>query len=169
MIDQIFFNQAAGVLAACRAKGLTIATAESCTGGLVSAALTAVPGSSDVVERGFITYSNQAKVDMLGVSSTTIERWGAVSEAVAIEMAEGALRHSRASLTIAVTGIAGPSGATHGKPVGLVHLVALTRDGGTVHVEQQFGSIGREEIRKRSVSQALELLRRLAGEHVVLA
>jgi len=169
MIDQLFFNQAAGVLAACRAKGLSIVTAESCTGGLVSAALTAVPGSSDVVERGFVTYSNQAKVDLLGVAAETLETWGAVSEPVAIEMAEGALRQSPASLALAVTGIAGPGGATASKPIGLVHLVVLLRGGGSIHVERQFGSVGREEIRKRSVAQALEMLRRLADEHRMTA
>ena len=169
MIDQLFFNQAAGVLAACRAKGLVVATAESCTGGLVAAALTAIPGSSDVVERGFVTYSNQAKMDMLGVSQDDLEQWGAVSEPVAIAMAEGALRHSRAQLSIAITGIAGPGGATETKPIGLVHLVALTKAGGSIHIERQFGSVGREEIRKRSVTQALEMLRRLADEHVVRA
>jgi nicotinamide-nucleotide amidase len=169
MIDQLFFNQAAGVLAACRAKGLSIVTAESCTGGLVSAALTAVPGSSDVVERGFVTYSNQAKVDLLGVPAEALEKWGAVSEPVAIEMAEGALRHSPASLALAVTGIAGPGGATASKPIGLVHLVVLLRQGGSIHVERQFGSVGREEIRKRSVAQALEMLRRLADEYRMTA
>jgi len=169
MIDQLFFNQAAAVLAACRAKGLVIATAESCTGGLISAALTAVPGSSDVVERGFVTYSNEAKVEMLGVPPDLIERFGAVSEAVAVAMAEGALRRSRASLAIAVTGIAGPSGASTDKPVGLVHLAALTSSGGNLNVERQFGTVGREEIRKRSVTQALEMLRRLADDHAVRA
>jgi nicotinamide-nucleotide amidase len=169
MIDQLFFNQAAGVLAACRAKGLSIVTAESCTGGLVSAALTAVPGSSDVVERGFVTYSNEAKIELLGVEAETLDRWGAVSEPVAIEMAEGALRHSPASLALAVTGIAGPGGATASKPVGLVHLVVLLRHGGSIHVERQFGSVGREEIRKRSVAQALEMLRRVADEYRMTA
>jgi nicotinamide-nucleotide amidase len=167
MIDQIFFNQAAGLLAACRAKGLTIATAESCTGGLVAAALTAVPGSSNVMDRGFVSYSNMAKMDMLGVPVDTLERWGAVSEAVAIAMAQGALRRSKATLAIAITGVAGPAGATETKPVGLVHFVAMTASGGIIHVERQFGSSGREEIRKRSVAQALELLRRLADEYVV--
>jgi nicotinamide-nucleotide amidase len=169
MIDQIFFNQAAGVLAACRVKGLVVATAESCTGGLVAAALTAIPGSSDVVDRGFVTYSNQAKSEMLGVSADDLKRWGAVSEAVARAMAEGALRHSRASISIAITGIAGPGGGSEEKPIGLVHFAALSRHGATLHVERHFGDVGREEIRKRSVAQALSLLRNLADEHRVVA
>ena len=167
MIDQVFFNQAAGVLAACRAKGLVIATAESCTGGLVSAALTAIPGSSDVVDRGFVTYSNAAKLEMLGVTAADLETFGAVSEAVAIAMAEGALRKSRATIAVAVTGIAGPSGSSDAKPIGLVHFAAVTRVGANLQVERRLGNIGREDVRKRSVTQALELLRRLADEHVV--
>jgi nicotinamide-nucleotide amidase len=167
MIDQMFFNQAAGVLAACRAKGLILATAESCTGGLVAAALTAVPGSSEVMERGFVTYSNRAKIEMLGVSPASLEQWGAVSDRVATEMAEGALRKSGATLAIAVTGIAGPGGATDTKPIGLVHFAALTAQGTNLQVERQFGPVGREEIRKRSVLQALELLRRIADELTV--
>jgi nicotinamide-nucleotide amidase len=167
MIDQVFFNQAAGVLAACRSKGLTVATAESCTGGLVAAALTAVPGSSDVIDRGFVTYSNRGKVQMLEVSPGLIEREGAVSEAVAFAMAEGALRLSDASLAVAVTGIAGPGGSTGEKPVGLVHFVAMIKSGPSQHVERRFGSVGRENVRKHSVMQALDLLRQLAEEHVV--
>lgn len=169
MIDQVFFNQAAGVLAACRAKGLTVATAESCTGGLVAAALTAVPGSSDVIDRGFVTYSNKAKAQMLGVPASLIESRGAVSEAVAFAMVEGALRGSDASIAVAVTGIAGPGGSTGDKPVGLVHFAAMTTAGASVHVERRFGAIGREDVRKHSVTQALDLLRRLAEEHVVRA
>jgi nicotinamide-nucleotide amidase len=169
MIDQVFFNQAAAVLAVCRAKGLIIATAESCTGGLVSAALTAIPGSSDIVDRGFVTYSNAAKMEMLGVPPELLHQWGAVSEQVAIAMAEGAIRNSSASLAVAVTGIAGPSGSSDAKPVGLVHFAALTSFGGVAHVERRLGNIGREDVRKRSVTQALELLRRLAQEHVLTA
>jgi nicotinamide-nucleotide amidase len=167
MIDQIFFNQAAAVLAACRAKGLVIATAESCTGGLVSAALTSVPGSSDVMDRGFITYSNRAKMEMLGVPGGMLETWGAVSEPVAIAMAEGAIRRSSATLAVAITGIAGPTGSSESKPIGLVHFAAVTSSGSIAHVERRLGDIGREDVRKRSVTQALELLRRLADEHVV--
>jgi nicotinamide-nucleotide amidase len=169
MIDQLFFNQAAGVLAACRAKGLTVATAESCTGGLVAAALTAVPGSSEVVERGFVTYSNQAKIDMLAVPVEAIQSFGAVSEAVARAMAEGALARSRATLSVAITGVAGPGGGTDAKPVGLVHLAAFGKSGASRHVECSFGAVGREEIRKRAVAEALRLLRQMADEHAVVA
>ena len=169
MNDDIFFRQAEAVLAACRRKGLTVATAESCTGGLVAGALTAVPGSSDVVDRGFVTYSNQAKIEMLGVSPALIERDGAVSESVAFAMAEGAVGHSRASLSVAITGVAGPGGGTAAKPVGLVHFAAWSRQGPLLHVERRFGELTRVEIRKRSVEQALDLLLQLAGEIAVLA
>ena len=128
-IDERLIAQAADLLEACRAKGELIATAESCTGGLVSATLTAVPGSSDVFDRGFVTYSNTAKSEMLGVPYWLIERHGAVSEDVARAMAGGALTHSNASLAVAVTGIAGPDGGTPEKPVGLVHFAAGRPDG----------------------------------------
>jgi len=160
MIDQLFFNQAAGVLAACRAKGLSIVTAESCTGGLVSAALTAVPGSSDVVERGFVTYSNEAKTEMLGVPADAIRTYGAVSSEVALMMAQGALERSRAHRAVAVTGIAGPGGGTAQKPVGLVYLAFSSRAelnweaaSGTVF-ELRFGDIGRDKIRLQTVETA---------------
>ena len=116
--------QAAALLAACRERGLKIATAESCTGGLIAAILTEVPGSSDVVERGFVTYSNEAKTEMLGVPAALVEQHGAVS-AVARAMAEGALAHSRADIVVSVTGVAGPGGGTPLKPVGLVHFGAM--------------------------------------------
>ncbi|MDQ0393850.1 CinA family protein [Labrys monachus] len=169
MNDDIFFRQAEAVLAACRGKGLTVATAESCTGGLVAGALTAVPGSSDVVDRGFVTYSNEAKIEMLGVPRALIERDGAVSESVAFAMAEGAVGHSRAGLSVAITGVAGPGGGTAAKPVGLVHFAAWSRRGPRLHVERRFGELTRSEIRKRSVEQALDLLLQLAGEITVLA
>ncbi len=141
---------------------LKVATAESCTGGLVAATLTDVPGSSVVVERGFVTYSNEAKTEMLGVDAALIKRLGAVSKEVAIAMAEGALRHSRADITVSVTGIAGPDGGSPAKPVGLVHFAAARRDGGVIHEEKRFGEIGRSKIRLASVEQALEMLLRLA-------
>ncbi len=119
-IDEGLIAQAAEVLQACRARGELLATAESCTGGLLAATLTAVPGASDVFERGFVTYSNSAKSEMLGVPFWLIERHGAVSEDVARAMAGGAITHSRATLAVAVTGIAGPDGGTADKPVGLV-------------------------------------------------
>lgn len=153
---------AAGVLATCRARGLMLATAESCTGGLVAGALTDIAGSSDVVERGFVTYSNAAKVEMLGVPEAWIAEHGAVSELVARAMAEGAIARSRADVAVAVTGIAGPGGGSAGKPVGLVHFAAARRGAATLHVERRFGDLGRAEIRRRSVAQALELLMQVA-------
>jgi nicotinamide-nucleotide amidase len=147
----------------CRAKKLTIATAESCTGGLVAAMLTEIPGSSDVVERGFVTYSNAAKEAMLGVPAATLERFGAVSRETAEAMAKGALAHSPASLAVAITGIAGPGGGTPGKPVGLVHFGAAARDGRLLHQECKFGDIGRTQVRLVSVRQALSMLQELAS------
>ncbi|WP_448952589.1 CinA family protein [Labrys neptuniae] len=169
MNDDIFFDQASKVLAACRAKGLMLATAESCTGGLVAGALTAIPGSSDVVDRGFVTYSNQAKAEMLGVPPALIERDGAVSESVAFAMAEGAVGRSRAGLAVSITGVAGPGGGTTTKPVGLVHFAAWSRQGPRLHVERRFGDLPRSEIRKHSVEQALDLLLKLAAEIKVVA
>ena len=147
---------AEGVLDAARARGVRIATAESCTGGLLAAALTALPGSSRVFERGFVTYSNEAKIEMLGVGRATLEAHGAVSEAVAAEMAAGALSRSRAQLAVAITGIAGPGGSEH-KPEGRVCFGTATPDGvrtGTV----EFGALGRDRVRAASVERALALL-----------
>lgn len=152
---------AQAIVADCTAKGLTIATAESCTGGLVAGVLTEIPGSSAVVDRGFVTYSNAAKAGMLGVPSALIERIGAVSEEVARSMAEGAIAHSAADLAVAVTGVAGPTGGTPQKPVGLVHFAAARRGGPIVHVERRFGDIGRSAVRLASVEAALRMLRDL--------
>jgi nicotinamide-nucleotide amidase len=157
-IDARIIAQAAALLDACRERGVLIATAESCTGGLVAATLTAVPGSSDVVERGFITYSNTAKSEMLGVPVWLIERHGAVSEDVARAMVGGVLTHSRATIAVAVTGIAGPDGGTADKPVGLVHFAAARRDDAVRHERVLFGDLGRAEIRRESVRRALSLL-----------
>ncbi|MER9750138.1 CinA family protein [Mesorhizobium sp. M0140] len=145
------------LLQACQKRGIMLATAESCTGGMIISALTDIAGSSAVVDRGFITYSNEAKMDMLGVSAATLEAHGAVSRETAIEMATGALVRSRAGLTLAVTGIAGPGGGSAGKPVGLVWFgVAL--DGRPIVAEHQlFADIGRDFIRRETVRQALEL------------
>ena len=151
------------LLALCRARRLKIATAESCTGGLVIAALTDIAGSSDVVDRGFDTYSNAAKQAMLGVTALTLERAGAVSRETAEEMAQGALAHSDADLAVAITGIAGPGGATPGKPVGLVHFAAAARDGRQLHREKRYGAIGRRKVRLKSVAEALAMLQQLAG------
>ncbi|RED13288.1 CinA family protein [Pontivivens insulae] len=149
-------SRAAEVLRLARAKGWMIATAESCTGGLVAAALTDVPGSSDVFDRGFLTYSYPAKVAMLGVRQDTLDAVGAVSEEVARQMAEGACEASDAVLSVAITGVAGP-GASGSKPEGLVHF-ATTSPTGTVHSVKEFGPLGREAVRRASVDHALELL-----------
>lgn len=145
------------LLDACRKGGIMLSTAESCTGGLIASALTEIAGSSDVVERGFVTYSNEAKNEMLGVPAMMIETHGAVSEPVARAMAEGAVAHSRSQLAIAVTGVAGPGGGSAQKPVGLVH-VAVAREGSdTRHLECRFGDIGREAVRFQTVKEALRL------------
>ena len=148
---------AADVLQAARARGDLIATAESCTGGLVSAALTAVPGSSDVFDRGFVTYSNAAKQEMLNVRSDSLERFGAVSEQVAREMADGALARSHADLVVAVTGIAGPGGSEH-KPEGRVCFGLARRGHITVSKTVDFGALGRAAVRQSTVNHALKLL-----------
>jgi nicotinamide-nucleotide amidase len=158
VIDDRLIAQAAELLEACRVRGITLATAESCTGGLVAATLTALPGASDVVERGFVTYSNAAKSEMLGVPVWLIERHGAVSEDVARAMAGGALTHSRASLVIAVTGIAGPDGGSAEKPVGLVHFAAGMREQAISHERMLFGDLGRSEIRRLAVEGAFRLV-----------
>jgi len=155
-------KQATSVLDLCRANGLLVATAESCTGGLVAGALTEIAGSSDVVDCGFVTYSNEAKQKLLGVPASTLRRHGAVSGETAAAMAKGALRNSRADLAVAITGIAGPGGGTKQKPVGLVHFAAASRDGRLVARRRLFGDIGRGRVRSRSVIEALELLRILA-------
>ena len=147
------------LLRECRQAGVKLATAESCTGGLIAAALTAIAGSSDVVERGFVTYSNEAKEEQLGIAPSLIERHGAVSEAVALAMAEGALARSRADIAVSVTGIAGPGGATATKPVGLVHL-GCARRGRTTLLEQRVFAGDRAAVRDQSVALAFELIRR---------
>lgn len=149
------------VLAAARARGLKIAAAESCTGGLVAGALTAIAGSSDVFDRGFVTYSNEAKTQMLGVDPRLIEAHGAVSPETAEAMAKGALAHARADIAVAVTGIAGPGGGSAQKPVGLVCFGTASASGVSA-VEARFGDIGREAVRADSVRQALRLLLSLA-------
>lgn len=148
------------VLNEARAKGLRIATAESCTGGLICGLLTEISGSSDVVERGFVTYSNEAKSDLLGIPLSLIQENGAVSAVVACAMAEGAVRRSIAQIAVAVTGIAGPTGGTPDKPVGLVHMAAAREGHPTLHEEHRFGTIGRMQVRLKTVEAALELLRR---------
>ncbi len=146
----------------CRMRKLTIATAESCTGGMVAAALTDIPGSSDVIDRGFVTYSNDAKRSMLGVKASTLATFGAVSKETAQAMAIGALERAGVDLAVSITGIAGPGGATPGKPVGLVHFAVAARDGRLVHRECRFGALGRSTVRQRSVIEALRMLMELA-------
>lgn len=149
------------ILSEARAKRLHLVTAESCTGGLICGLLTEIPGSSDVVERGFVTYSNEAKADLLGVPSALIQEHGAVSEVVARAMAKGALQHSNAQIAVAVTGVAGPGGGTAEKPVGLVHIAAARDGRATLHEEHRFGDIGRSEVRLKTVEAAVLLLCRL--------
>lgn len=148
---------ARGVIEAAIMHGRRVTLAESCTGGLVSGALTAVSGSSAVVERGFVTYSNLAKQELLGVPDDLIAHHGAVSEAVARAMAHGALARSAAEVAVSVTGIAGPGGGSPDKPVGLVHFAAAGPTG-LIHLERRFGDIGRDRVRVESVRVALDLL-----------
>jgi nicotinamide-nucleotide amidase len=154
---------AAAVIAACRSRGLKVATAESCTGGLVAGALTEINGASHVVDSGFVTYSNEAKQDMLGVPAAVLEKYGAVSRPTAEAMARGALVHSQADIAVAITGVAGPGGGSADKPVGLVHFAAASRGGALVHSEQRYGDIGRANVRHKSVLQALAMLQELAS------
>jgi nicotinamide-nucleotide amidase len=142
-----------------RERSLRIVTAESCTGGLVAGALCAVAGASDVFERGFVSYSNRAKQEQLGVTGDLIADLGAVSEPIARMMAEGALENSNAHISIAVTGVAGPSGGTELKPIGLVHLATARANQSVVHRVERFGDIGRENIQMAAVQIALEMLR----------
>lgn len=151
-------EEARRLLDACRAQGLRLATAESCTGGLVSALLTEIPGSSDVFDRGFVTYSNAAKISMLSVPQALIAMHGAVSEEVARAMAEGALHQSEADIAVSITGIAGPGGGTAQKPVGLVCFGLAQRNGPIITDSRRFGDTGRGGIRMASLSYALTLL-----------
>ncbi len=153
-----FEARAAALIKAAAAKGWLIATAESCTGGLIAGLLTEIAGSSIAVDRGFVTYSNEAKAQMLGVPQRLLDDYGAVSEPVARAMAEGALAYSCAHVTVAVTGIAGPGGGSPEKPVGLVHFACARQDAPTVHLERRFGDLGRNPIRLATVAQALKLL-----------
>jgi len=158
MIDEELASLAAFVLDACRAKGLKLASAESCTGGLVSAALTAIAGSSDVFDRGFVTYSNEAKRDMLGVSADILRQNGAVSQECAIAMAEGALSRSLASIACSITGIAGPGGGTAEKPVGLVYLACAAKGLPMKHTKLILISRDRAQIRHESAISALRMI-----------
>ena len=163
-MDPELVAQAQALLDLCRRKQLKIAAAESCTGGLLDAVLTEIPGSSDVLERGFVTYSNEAKQAMLGVPSTVLERHGAVSRETAEAMARGAVAHAPVDLAVSITGIAGPGGATAGKPVGLVHFAAASRDGRLIQRERRYGDVGRAHVRRASVHEALAMLGELAAQ-----
>jgi len=146
------------VLRQARNRGWLLATAESCTGGLIASALTAIPGSSDVVERGFVVYSNRAKTEVLDVPVDVIAECGAVSAEVARAMADGALAHSAAHVAVSCTGVAGPGGGTEAKPVGLVYLALARRGHKTRDVECRFGALSRDEIRIKTVVEALQLV-----------
>ena len=158
MLPQDIEDLAAAVVEAAARTGVMVATAESCTGGLVAAALTSVAGASAALDRGFVTYSNEAKMEMLDVSGDLLVRFGAVSAPVARARALGAVNHSRAATAVAITGVAGPGGGSADKPVGLVHFAAVGPDGAVAHVERRFGDIGRDAVREESVRLALGLL-----------
>jgi nicotinamide-nucleotide amidase len=162
MIDEEMRAAAARLLEACRNARLKLALAESCTGGLVAATLTEIPGSSEVIDRGYVTYSNKAKETALGVPAAILKQFGAVSAEVARAMADGALQKSGADLSVAITGIAGPGGGSAEKPVGLVHFAAARRGGAVSAREVRFGDLGRAEVRRRSVLEAIELVGELA-------
>lgn len=151
-------EQAAKIIALSKARRLMLSTAESCTGGLIAGALTEISGSSAVVDRGFVTYTNEAKVDLLGVSPATLAEFGAVSKETALQMVHGALYQSNAQVAVAVTGIAGPTGGSPEKPVGLVHLAVKSRAGEIIHRKMRYGAIGRNEVRLATVETALEML-----------
>jgi nicotinamide-nucleotide amidase len=158
MFDADLLAQAETLLASLRARRLRLATAESCTGGLITGLLTEIAGSSDVVERGFVVYSNEAKISLLGVPQNVIDIHGAVSEAAARAMAEGAIENSPADIAVSVTGIAGPGGGSPKKPVGLVHCACASHHAPTSHRRFVFAGANRHEVRIRSVAAALDLI-----------
>ncbi|WP_017960304.1 CinA family protein [Rhizobium leguminosarum] len=161
LFPQDIISTAEAIVRDFTAAGLMISTAESCTGGLIAGALTEISGSSAVVDRGFVTYTNSAKMEMLGVQAETLLRFGAVSEETARQMVHGALFRSRAEIAVAVTGIAGPGGGSAEKPVGLVHLAAKSRAGTLIHRKMLYGDIGRSEVRLATIRTALEMVRSL--------
>jgi len=162
MTDSEVLDAATALLELCKRKKLTLATAESCTGGLVAGAISEISGSSLVLDRGFVTYSNLAKQQMLGVTPATIDVYGAVSKECADEMAKGALAHASVDLAVSITGIAGPTGAVSGKPIGLVFFCAASRNGRVIAHERRYGDIGRGKVRRASVLEALAMLHELA-------
>ncbi|EJF75148.1 CinA family protein [Bartonella alsatica] len=151
-------KQARKVLTACRRKGLLLTTVESCTGGLIAANLTNIAGSSDVLDCGFVVYSNKAKTRLVGVCAQLIKSYGAVSKEVALAMAEGGLKYSHAGIAVSVTGIAGPGGACLDKPVGLVHFAVAYKNHKTLHTEMRFGNIDRKAIRYATVENAFKMI-----------
>lgn len=157
MFTSQLLQRAEALVALYRARGLMLVTAESCTGGLLAGLITEIPGSSNVLERGYVAYSNRAKKENLGVAPALLDKCGAVSREVALAMAEGALAHSDATIALAVTGIAGPGGGSVDKPVGLVHL-ACGRASAITTLERRFGDLGRNGIRLAAVATALDLL-----------
>ncbi len=161
VFDEPLKGDALALLELLRIRRLKLATAESCTGGLVAALLTEIPGSSDVFERGFVTYSNAAKIQMIGVDAALIAAHGAVSREVALAMATGAIAHSLADVSVAVTGVAGPGGINAAKPIGLVYVAVARKGCSPIHRECRFGDIGRSAIRLRSVAEALGSVRRM--------
>lgn len=158
MLDEDIVAAAQRLLDICKRKNLIVATAESCTAGLVAGTLTEIPGTSSILDRGYVTYSNQAKHEMLGVSRDTLKKYGAVSKETAEEMASGVLGRASVDLAVSVTGIAGPDGGSEEKPVGLVHFAVAARSGLLTHAEKRFGAIGRSDVRKQSVWQAFKML-----------
>lgn len=162
MAEKDPLDAANALLEICKTKKLKLATAESCTGGLVAATISEIAGSSLVLDRGFVTYSNAAKQQMLGVTPATIDVYGAVSGECAEEMAKGALAHASVDLAISITGIAGPTGAVPGKPIGLVFFCAASRSGRVIAHDRKYGDIGRANVRHQSVLQALAMLQELA-------
>ena len=161
MFSPELMEAAAAAIALASDKKLKIATAESCTGGLLAALLTEIPHSSHVFEYGYVTYANEAKEDMLDVSPEMLALHGAVSEPVAAAMAAGALARAKADVAVSITGIAGPGGGSAKKPVGLVYMAGMRADGKTIIEKHEFGELGRSEIRRRAVTAALAILRRL--------
>ena len=162
MLDEDIVAAAHRLLDICKEKNLLVATAESCTAGLVAGTLTEIPGVSSILDRGYVTYSNEAKHEMLGVSRDILARHGAVSRETAEAMARGVLGHSRVHMAVSVTGIAGPDGGSEDKPVGLVHFATASRSGKIVHAEKRYGAIGRSLVRKQSVFQAFRMLHDMA-------
>ena len=162
MLDEDIDEAAKRLVAICKRKNLLVATAESCTAGLVAGTLTEIPGVSSILDRGFIVYSNEAKREMLGVSRDILNAHGAVSRETAEAMARGVLGHSRVHLAVSVTGIAGPDGGSELKPVGLVHFATASRSGKLIHAEKRYGNVGRAQVRKQSVLQAFRMLHNLA-------